>query len=65
MRPRLVTGAAHGQDFVIQGPDTHGIEGLVQLYGIESPGLTASAALGDHVALLLLKTSTPMGTTFA
>ncbi len=37
-------------DFVIHGPDTHGIGGLVCLYGIESPGLTASLALARHVA---------------
>ena len=37
-------------DFVIQGPDVHGITGLVNLYGIESPGLTASLAIAEHVA---------------
>ncbi|HZD26176.1 MAG TPA: FAD-dependent oxidoreductase, partial [Alphaproteobacteria bacterium] len=38
------------RDFMIQGPAGHGIEGLVCLYGIESPGLTASLAIADAVA---------------
>jgi L-2-hydroxyglutarate oxidase LhgO len=41
------------RDFEIHGPPTHGIPGLVHLFGIESPGLTASLALADHVADLL------------
>ncbi|MGO4330644.1 NAD(P)/FAD-dependent oxidoreductase [Cupriavidus sp. 2TAF22] len=36
-------------DFVIQDASAHGVRGLVNLFGIESPGLTASLALGDHV----------------
>jgi L-2-hydroxyglutarate oxidase LhgO len=36
-------------DFVIQGPGDHGIPGLVNLYGLESPGLTASLAIADRV----------------
>ncbi len=36
-------------DFVIQGPETHGIPGLVNLFGIESPGLTASLAIANEV----------------
>ena len=34
-------------DFVVQGPAEHGVRGLVNLFGIESPGLTASLALAD------------------
>ncbi len=41
-------------DFVIQGPGDHGVSGLVNLYGIESPGLTASPAIAEHVRHLLL-----------
>ena len=37
-------------DFVISGPRDHGCEGLVNLFGIESPGLTASLAIADKVA---------------
>jgi L-2-hydroxyglutarate oxidase LhgO len=40
-------------DFAIHGPATHGQAGLVALYGIESPGLTASLAIGEVVAGLL------------
>ena len=34
---------------MIQGPETHDIPGLINLFGIESPGLTASLALADYV----------------
>lgn len=40
-------------DFVISGPNEHGCAGLVHLFGIESPGLTASLALAQHVACLV------------
>ena len=36
-------------DFVIQGPEVHGIDGVCNLFGIESPGLTASLAIADEV----------------
>ncbi|MBN8926182.1 MAG: FAD-dependent oxidoreductase [Rhodospirillales bacterium 69-11] len=49
IRPKIVPKGAPGQDFVVQGPQTHGIPGLVNLFGIESPGLTASLAIADHV----------------
>ena len=38
------------RDFMIQGPQAHGLAGLVNLYGIESPGLTSSLAIADRVA---------------
>jgi L-2-hydroxyglutarate oxidase LhgO len=50
IRPKIVPRGAPAQDFVVQGRATHGIPGLVNLFGIESPGLTAAIALADHVA---------------
>jgi L-2-hydroxyglutarate oxidase LhgO len=38
---------------MVQGPADHGVRGLVNLYGIESPGLTASPAVAARVAELL------------
>ncbi len=49
IRPKTVPRGAPGQDFVVQGPQTHGVPGLINLFGIESPGLTASLAIADHV----------------
>ncbi|MBE9606432.1 NAD(P)/FAD-dependent oxidoreductase [Acetobacteraceae bacterium H6797] len=53
VRPKIVPKGAPGQDFVVQGPETHGVPGLVNLFGIESPGLTASLSLGEHVVELV------------
>lgn len=55
VRPKLAgpDGGAWGTDFVIQGPDAHGHAGLVNLYGIESPGLTSSLAIAELVASIL------------
>ena len=45
-----VTGPGDGQgDFIIQTPADHGLTGLVNLYGIDSPGLTASLSIADKV----------------
>ncbi|BCP54802.1 FAD-dependent oxidoreductase [Kaistia sp. 32K] len=52
IRPKIVPKGAPGQDFVVQDQSVHGIAGLINLFGIESPGLTASLALADHVAEL-------------
>lgn len=41
------------RDFVIEGPSSHGVQGLVNLFGIESPGLTSSLAIADYVVELL------------
>ena len=49
IRPKTVPPGAPGQDFTIMGPAAHGVPGLVHLFGIESPGLTASLALGEMV----------------
>jgi L-2-hydroxyglutarate oxidase LhgO len=53
IRPKISGPHEPAADFVIQGPAAHGIPGLVNLFGIESPGLTASLALADDVAALL------------
>ncbi len=50
IRPRITGPGESVQDFVISGPRDHGVPGLVNLFGIESPGLTASLAIADHVA---------------
>ena len=50
IRPKLGGPRQPASDFVIQGPQEHGVAGLVNLFGIESPGLTASLALAGHVA---------------
>ncbi len=50
IRPKLQAPGEPAADFMVQGPSVHGIDGLVHLYGIESPGLTASLALADRVA---------------
>jgi L-2-hydroxyglutarate oxidase LhgO len=49
IRPKIVPKGAPAQDFVVQGPQTHGVPGLINLFGIESPGLTASLAIAQHV----------------
>ena len=52
MRPKIVPPAVAVQDFLIQGPRDHGIDGLINLFGIESPGLTSSLAIADYVGEL-------------
>ena len=53
IRPKLAPRGAPARDFLIQGPETHAVPGLVNLLGIESPGLTASLDLADRVARVL------------
>ena len=53
IRPKLQAPGGQAADFLIQGSETHGIAGLINLFGIESPGLTAALAIADHVAGLL------------
>jgi L-2-hydroxyglutarate oxidase LhgO len=50
IRPKLQGPGDAPVDFVIQGQEEHGIPGLIQLYGIESPGLTSSLAIAEDVA---------------
>lgn len=53
VRPKLSGSGEPAADFAIQGEEDHAIAGLVNLYGIDSPGLTASLAIGEYVRLLL------------
>ncbi|GGH61743.1 hypothetical protein GCM10010975_25750 [Comamonas phosphati] len=53
IRPKISAPGEAAADFWIQGPGQHGVPGVVQLFGIESPGLTSSLAIGEHVAALL------------
>jgi L-2-hydroxyglutarate oxidase LhgO len=53
IRPKLQAPGGPPADFLIQGPQTHGIPGLVNLFGIESPGLTAALAIAEHVSGLI------------
>ena len=50
VRPKLQAPGEPARDFVVQSSDEHGVPGLVNLFGIESPGLTASLALAELVA---------------
>jgi L-2-hydroxyglutarate oxidase LhgO len=49
IRPKIVPKGAPGQDFSVVGPRAHGVPGLLNLFGIESPGLTSAIALADLV----------------
>jgi L-2-hydroxyglutarate oxidase LhgO len=53
IRPKISGPGETARDFLIEGPAAHGVAGLVNLFGIESPGLTSSLAIGHHVAALL------------
>ena len=53
IRPKVSGPKEPAADFIIRGPKDHGVAGLVNLYGIESPGLTASLAIAQHVRELL------------
>jgi L-2-hydroxyglutarate oxidase LhgO len=53
IRPKISGPHDPAADFCIQGPKVHGIKGLVNLFGIESPGLTSSLAIGDAVVRAL------------
>ncbi len=53
VRPKIHGPESPAPDFRIDGPAVHGIQGLVNLFGIESPGLTSSLAIAEHVLALL------------
>jgi L-2-hydroxyglutarate oxidase LhgO len=49
IRPKITPAGTQAADFVLQGPAAHGTPGLVNLFAIESPGITASLALAEEV----------------
>lgn len=53
IRPKLAGPGEPNADFVIQGPGVHGVANLVNLFGIESPGLTSSLAIAEHAVQLI------------
>lgn len=53
VRPKLCGPDQQAADFLISGPGAHGRQGLINLFGIESPGLTAALAIGDEVLELV------------
>jgi len=53
IRPKVTGPGETALDFIIQGPGEHGVPGMVNLFGIESPGLTSSLAIADKVAAVL------------
>jgi L-2-hydroxyglutarate oxidase LhgO len=54
IRPKISGPGQPAADFCIQGPADHGVPGLVNLFGIESPGLTSCLAIAEVVAEMLL-----------
>jgi L-2-hydroxyglutarate oxidase LhgO len=48
IRPKLHPAGGPATDFAIEGPSVHGVPGLVNLFGIESPGLTACLAIAEE-----------------
>ena len=53
IRPKVAAKGSATGDFLIQGPQEHSVPGLVNMYGIESPGLTSSLSLANLVAAKL------------
>ncbi|HVV62058.1 MAG TPA: NAD(P)/FAD-dependent oxidoreductase [Pseudolabrys sp.] len=54
IRPKLTGPGEPAADFIIDTPAAHGLRGLVQMFGIESPGLTSSLSIADEVAQALV-----------
>jgi L-2-hydroxyglutarate oxidase LhgO len=61
IRPKIAPRGAPPQDFLIHGPETHGTPGLINLFGIESPGLTASLSIADYIGGLVCGPATSPG----
>jgi L-2-hydroxyglutarate oxidase LhgO len=53
VRPKISAPGEATADFRIDGAGVHGVPGLINLFGIESPGLTSALAIGEHVLTLL------------
>jgi L-2-hydroxyglutarate oxidase LhgO len=53
VRPKISSPGEPAADFRVDGPAAHGVAGLVNLFGIESPGLTAALAIAEEVAAVL------------
>ena len=53
IRPKLSGPGEAAADFAIAGPREHGVDGLIHLFGIDSPGLTSSLAIGEVVAAMV------------
>ena len=53
IRPKISGEGEATRDFCISDPQFHGVRGIVNLFGIESPGLTASLALGETIAAMI------------
>lgn len=55
IRPKLTNAGQPAADFLVSGPEDHGLPGIVNLFGVESPGLTASLAIADMVGNMTLR----------
>ncbi len=53
IRPKISGPSELAADFCLSGPGSHGVQGLVNLFGIESPGLTAALPIGAHVSRMI------------
>jgi L-2-hydroxyglutarate oxidase LhgO len=53
VRPKIARASPYETDFVVQMEHDHKVPGLINLYGIESPGLTSSLALAEEIAMKL------------
>jgi L-2-hydroxyglutarate oxidase LhgO len=53
IRPKLSGPGQEAADFIVSDAKQHGVQGVINLFGIESPGLTASLALAEDVSFLV------------
>ena len=53
IRPKIQAPGEPAADYMVQGPRDHGVSGFVNLFGIESPGVTSSLAIAEHVGQIL------------